>query len=204
MARVIGISGKIGAGKDRLGDFLIEAIAERNGGARRYEKRAFATKLKQVCAVLCGTTLEEQQTHEGKQRYLDVWQMTVGRMQQLVGSEVMRAHFDADCWVKALFADYNAALAANVGWVITDCRFPNEIAAVRAHGGITVRIEGDPAGENARTTRDRTHPSETALDTVPVETWDEIVDNSRADSLDELRAKARAIVERHNLYSSLL
>jgi hypothetical protein len=58
----------------------------------------------------------------------------------------------SDVWVDALFANLTGPT------VITDVRFPNEVAAIANHGGVVVRIVRpgvDPA---------RGHISETALD----------------------------------------
>ena len=43
-------------------------------------------------------------------------------------------------------------------------RFPNEADAVKSRKGLLVRIEGDPAKVRAKSTRDTSHISETALD----------------------------------------
>lgn len=60
----------------------------------------------------------------------------------------------ADVWVDALMRDLPARV------VITDVRFPNEVAAIRDHGGVVVRI-WRPGVQPARG-----HVSETALDDV--------------------------------------
>jgi len=60
---IIGISGKIGAGKDNVKDILIRYF-ESNG--RTVECRAFAKKLKETVAILTDTTYDEQCSHVGK------------------------------------------------------------------------------------------------------------------------------------------
>ncbi len=65
---------------------------------------------------------------------------------QNVGTTALRNNIHPDIWLNALFTDYreywNGRL--NVGtkpnWLITDCRFPNEIEAIKEKEGITIRI----------------------------------------------------------------
>lgn len=156
---LIGISGKIGSGKTTLGDQLC-AI----GG---YHQKNFAGKLKEICAILSGRPIQDQ--YNGKEIWLPEWNMSLGVMQQLVGSDVFRNHFDPDTWVKALFVDYRPEYK----WVIVDMRFPNEAQAVRNRGGLLVRIQGTRTGPGKR---DPDHVSETALDSW--QDWDYIFDNS--------------------------
>ena len=52
-------------------------------------------------------------------------------------------------------------------WFITDCRFPNEIKAIKARNGITIRLDRNTTpsldGETFVNKLQRTHTSETAL-----------------------------------------
>lgn len=148
---LIAISGKIGAGKDTLADLLIELEP-------RLEPESFGYKLKQICSLLTGVNVLEQLTREGKRKFLPEWGMTVGEMQQRVGTDAIRNNLHIDAWVLALFADY---VHGQSFWVITDCRFPNEAQAVLSRGGLVVRIDGSRTGPQGR---DPFHISETALD----------------------------------------
>lgn len=57
------------------------------------------------------------------------------------------------------------SLPFNMLVLIGDGRFPNEVEWVKERcGGMSIRLNGDPGGERARSTRDKTHISETALD----------------------------------------
>jgi hypothetical protein len=70
-------------------------------------------------------------------------------------------------------------------WLITDTRFPNELAAVKRRKGIAIRVVRD-SGNRIGTT----HSSETALDHV--EDWDFVIENNG--SLMDLRQKVYAIL----------
>ena len=148
---LIAVSGKIGAGKDVLADLLQELEP-------RFEKKSFALKLKQICVLLTGVPIYEQLSREGKMRYLPDWGMTIGKMQQLLGTNAIRNGLHPDAWVLALFSDY---VPSKSFWVITDCRFPNEAQAVLSRGGLMVRIDGSRTGPQGR---GPFHISETALD----------------------------------------
>jgi hypothetical protein len=81
---------------------------------------------------------------------------------QRLGTEGGRENLGADVWVNAAMA----RIAEHGGpAVITDVRFPNEADAIRAAGGILVRITRDDAEPIAGAA----HSSETALDGYPAE-----------------------------------
>ena len=161
---IIGISGKIGSGKDSLADLIIKHN-------NQFEKKSYAYKLKKIGSLLTGTEESLWFTQEGKNIYLPEWNMTIGRFQQLLGTEAMRVGLHPNTWIISLFAD----LKEDSKWVITDVRFKNEAYAVKERGGFLIRIEGDPAKVRANSTRDMSHPSETDLDDFTG--WDSIYKN---------------------------
>ena len=70
---------------------------------------------------------------------------------QNVGTNALRNNIHPELWVNALFADYkpidNRTLQdpddSNItypNWLVTDCRFPNEVEAIKERQGITIRI----------------------------------------------------------------
>jgi hypothetical protein len=82
--------------------------------------------------------------------------VSVGRALQIVGTEFFRRR-DPDVWVRALFADTPAAVGAPV--VISDVRFANEAAAIRARGGVIIEVRRAVDG-SALAGRDPSHESE--------------------------------------------
>lgn len=72
-----------------------------------------------------------------------------------------REQIDEDVWVDALFNRIEASDPATSRFVITDCRFPNEVAAVRRRGGQVWRIERPGTGPV------NSHISESALPLDP-------------------------------------
>lgn len=158
---IIGISGKIGAGKDTLADLI-------KGVDSEWEIKSFAYNVKMVCALITGVPMSEQLSRHGKNQPIPGdWGFTVGQLQQHVGT-VLR-EIDRRIWIKSLFADYHSVSK----WIITDLRFANEAQAVRDRGGYLVRIDGSRTGPQGR---DPNHISETELDSW--EDWDCRFDNT--------------------------
>ena len=168
---IIGISGKMGAGKDTLGDILCDLEP-------KYEVKRFSDKLKMIASLLSGISAERFESQDFKQLGMpSVWnkhnspttpygdqhiRMSVREFLQKIGTEAMRDNLHEDVWVNALFADYKERYYGSKNmpnWVITDVRFPNEANAILNRGGVMVKINRtDTTGIN------RNHSSETALD----------------------------------------
>lgn len=164
---IIGISGKIGSGKDTLADIILRLNPA-------FEKKSYAYKLKKTGAFLTGTEEELWFTQEGKNIYLEEWGMTIGQFQQKLGTEAIREGLHNEAWILSLFGD----LKPNSNWVIADMRFKNEADAVKKRGGFTIRVNGDPARVRANSTRDMSHASEVDLDDY--EEFDFIYNNTKS------------------------
>jgi hypothetical protein len=171
--RLIGISGKIGSGKTSLARDL-------QSRQPSLEKHSFADKLRDVLCCVSGIAPSETRSAEQKNAVPDHWGKSVGTLLQDIG-ESMRQGVHADTWVLALFSRWSS----DQRWVIDDLRHVNEAEGIRARGGLLIRLNGDPSGERARSTRNLEHPSETALDNYPhfdviidtelyVNQWDEM------------------------------
>lgn len=145
--RVIGISGKIGSGKTSLAQFLSIMIPGLG-------VHSFADRLRDVVSIMTG--IKNTRSSAAKNTYLPDWGMTLGQLLQSV-SQKMR-EVNPDTWVNALFSQ----LGADSFWVIDDLRYKNEAAAIKAAGGILIRLDGRLA--LALDTRDPNHISETELD----------------------------------------
>jgi len=55
---------------------------------------------------------------------------------QRLGTDSIRDYLHLNTWVNALMCDYSV----DSKWVISDCRFPNELQAVKDKNGITIRV----------------------------------------------------------------
>jgi hypothetical protein len=157
MGIIIGISGKIGSGKSTAAKYLIDNMPH-----LRFEEKFFAYNVKMIASIISGLPMEVMLSQEGKNMQLPLYDgITVGRLQQVIGTDLFRDHFDKMVWVKSMFAPYDRA---KDNWIVSDVRFRNEADYVKQMGGILVRLEGDPAGVRSNSTRDMNHPSETELD----------------------------------------
>jgi hypothetical protein len=157
---IIGISGKIGSGKDTVGE-IIQKLCLTNE-APNFEIKKFAGKLKAVGSLLTGIPIEMFEDQEFKKTDLpSEWvyiekgyaarNMTVRDFLQKLGTEAMRDNLHTNVWINALFSDYKAIeripekrMSIMPNWIITDMRFPNEMEAVVNRNGITIRVNRTP------------------------------------------------------------
>lgn len=178
LPRIIAISGFMGSGKDTVGAYLIK-----NHG---FVKHSFGAALKDAVAAIFGWDREmlEGATNESRAwreqvdtrwaECLNMPQLTPRYVLQYIGTDMFRRNFHTDIWIAAAEFRIKRELANNRRVVLTDCRFPNEVAMVRALGGSVWHVEWsvkNPAwmGEFARASPDTleecmqrvgAHPSE--------------------------------------------
>lgn len=186
MTNLIGVSGRIGSGKDTLAQLIQETEPS-------YEVKKFAGKLKQIAGILAGVDPARFEDQEFKKQ-ISPFGMTYRELLQKVGTEAMRDQIHTDVWVRALFAEFvkeatkwdsdgSTTLEAYPNWIITDVRFPNEADAIRERGGIMIRIFRNLGGPQTQTDL---HPSETALDDYD---FDITINNNG--SLEDLKEQVR-------------
>ncbi len=72
---------------------------------------------------------------------LNMPNLTPRLMLQLWGTEVCRRGFHDDIWIASL---ENKLRNSQDKVVVSDCRFPNEIKAIKSQGGIVVRVVRGP------------------------------------------------------------
>jgi hypothetical protein len=142
MSKIIGICGFIGSGKDTAADYLVNF--------HEFRRESFAGTLKDAVAavfnwdrtMLEGKTKESREWREKK----DLWwanrlgmpHLTPRWVLQYWGTEVCRRSFHDDMWIASL---ENKLRTSKDNVVISDCRFVNEINAIRAQGGKIVWIQ---------------------------------------------------------------
>jgi hypothetical protein len=138
---IIGVCGFIGSGKDTVADYLVNL--------HHFRREIFSNTLKDaVSAVFCwDRTMLEGRTKQAREwreqvdawwaQRLDIPHLTPRWILQNWGTEVCRKNFHDDIWIASL---ENKLRASTDDIVISDCRFPNEIAAIKKAGGRVVRV----------------------------------------------------------------
>ena len=142
---IIGVCGLIGAGKDTMADYLVNI--------HQFRRESFANTLKDAVSAVFGwdrDLLEGRTRHSREWReQVDAWwadrlgmpDLTPRWVLQYWGTEVVRRSFHDDTWIASL---ENRLRKTTDDVVISDCRFPNEIGAIKRAGGLVVRVHRGP------------------------------------------------------------
>ena len=144
---IISISGFIGSGKDTVADYLVTEHGFRRMSFAESLKGAVAAVFGWNPIMLEGTTKSSREWREQKDEW---WSNRLGMditprwVLQYWGTDVLRNHFHTDIWVASV---ENKLRQAKDSIVITDCRFANEIDAIKNAGGVTMRVERGPKPE---------------------------------------------------------
>ena len=140
--QIIGVCGFIGSGKDTAADYLVNF--------HEFRRDSFAATLKDAVAAVFGWDREllegrTKQAREWREQVDEWWAkrlkmpgLTPRLVLQLWGTEVCRKSFHDDIWIASLEARLNNS-KDNI--VISDCRFPNEIKAIKKQGGKVVWVQ---------------------------------------------------------------
>jgi hypothetical protein len=139
---IIGICGFIGSGKDTAADYLVNF--------HEFRRESFANTLKDAVAAVFGwdRDLLEGRTKAAREwrEQVDPWwanrlnkpQLTPRWVLQYWGTEVCRQGFHDDMWIASL---ENKLRKSPDNVVISDCRFPNEIKAIKEQRGQIVWVQ---------------------------------------------------------------
>ena len=207
---IIGICGFIGSGKDTVADFLVNF--------HEFRRESFASTLKDSVAAVFGwdRTMLEGRTAEAREwreqvdpwwaERLDMPTLTPRWVLQYWGTEVCRRSFHDDIWIASL---ENKLRNSKDNIVISDCRFPNEIQAIKKAGGQIVWVQrgalpewyddavsanqGHNIGINNMKLR-KIHASEWAW---LGNEFDHVIDNNG--TIDELFKQAQSLVIGHQI-----
>ena len=140
--KIIGVCGFIGSGKDTAADYLVNF--------HEFRRDSFAATLKDAVAAVFGWDREllEGRTKEAREwrEQVDSWwakklnmpELTPRWVLQYWGTEVCRRGFHDDIWIASLEARLRNSKDSIV---ISDCRFPNEIRAIKEAGGTVIWVQ---------------------------------------------------------------
>ena len=141
--KIVAVNGLIGSGKDTFSKHFIDA---------GYVRCSFAESLKDAVSVIFGweRSLLEGDTDESRE-YREIkdefWtnrldfgiDITPRWILQNFGTNAVRKHFHNNIW---LFSLENKIIQND--WekvIITDCRFPNELALIRQNNGTIIEVQ---------------------------------------------------------------
>ena len=139
---IVGVCGFIGSGKDTVADYLVNF--------HEFRRESFASTLKDAVANVFGwdRTMLEGRTAQAREwrEQVDPWwaarldmpTLTPRWVLQYWGTEVCRKSFHDDIWIASL---ENKLRNSQDHVVISDCRFPNEIASIRNVGGKIIWVQ---------------------------------------------------------------
>ena len=139
---IIGICGFIGSGKDTIADYLVNF--------HEFRRDSFAATLKDAVSQVFSWDREllEGRTKQAREwrEQVDTWwaerlgipTLTPRWVLQYWGTEVLRRGFHDDIWIASLEARLRNS-KDNI--VISDCRFPNEILAIKNAGGKVIWVQ---------------------------------------------------------------
>ena len=154
MNKIIAFAGRKQSGKTTSAEFVSNLFYQ-FGDSKIYN---FAYPLKNLCIDILG--LEYNQCYgsdEDKNQlvncYWDNKQLTAREVLQIVGTDMFRKmqnHVWSNATIRQILREQ-----PNVA-IIADCRFPNEVDAIKNVGGIVIKLTRNPYNSN--------HASEIALD----------------------------------------
>jgi len=145
---IIGVCGLIGAGKDTIADYLVNI--------HQFRRESFANTLKDAVSAVFGW---DRELLEGRTKHSRAWReqvdpwwaerlnmpdLTPRWVLQYWGTEVVRRSFHDATWIASL---ENKLRKTTDDVVISDCRFPNEIQAIKQAGGMVIRVHRGPDPE---------------------------------------------------------
>lgn len=167
MTKIIAFAGRKQSGKTTCSMFVQEYL----GAAKIYN---FADPLKRdICMNILGLTYDQCYGDDiDKNTPTDVFwngkNLTAREVMQFVGTDLFRK-MKQDVWASATINKIKKEQSPIA--IIADCRFPNEVDAIKDIGGLVIKLNRNPYNSD--------HPSETALDAPGYnqENFDIVVNN---------------------------
>lgn len=176
MTKIVAFAGRKQSGKTTCSEATLAYFKSLGGQSGKIYN--FADPLKQdICVNILGLTHQQCYGEDvDKNTMTDiVWEgknLTAREVMQFVGTDLFRK-MKNDVWTSATLNKIHQEKPDLA--IIADCRFPNEVEAVQAAGGLVIKLNRNPYNS--------THASETALDVLvyPQNLFDLFVPNELMD-----------------------
>lgn len=159
MTKILGFAGRKQSGKTTCSEFVSKYC---NGSIEPFNCAKiynFADPLKKdICINILGLTHEQCYGEDIDKNTLTniFWEgkeLTAREVMQFVGTDIFRK-MKTDVWAGATINKINLEKPRLA--IIADCRFPNEVEAIKSAGGFVIKLMRNPHNSD--------HDSETALD----------------------------------------
>jgi hypothetical protein len=152
---IIAFAGRKQSGKTTCAQFVEEKFSNEFGNAKIYN---FADPLKSLCMDILGLEYRQcygsdEEKNELVNCFWDNHQLTAREVLQIVGTDMFRTmqkHVWSNATIRRILRDQPTMA------IIADCRFPNEVDAIKRVGGIVIKLTRNPYNSF--------HASEIALD----------------------------------------
>lgn len=190
MKIIIGVTGKLGSGKDYITNNVVIPVLEKIG--YRYLQCAFADQIK--VNVMTKNNVSYEDVYENKTP-------ESRRMLQIEGTEVGRSS-NKDIWVNYLDNWINIHNKRGVSvFVLSDVRFKNEYEFVKKNGGLVLKVVAPQRNETRLLQESQgdinlyekisKHASECDLDDYQNNKYDMVILNDTTDvvNIDDLKYK---------------
>lgn len=157
MTKIIAFSGRKQSGKTVCSDFIRGLLL--SNGYQDVEIFNFADPLKEdICMNMFNLSYEQcYGTDSSKNQLVDAYwngdQLSARDLMQLLGTDLFRK-LNPNVWVNALLNKIKRSNHELV--IVSDCRFPNEVEAIKQNNGLVFRLNRNPHNSD--------HISESILD----------------------------------------
>jgi hypothetical protein len=157
MSTIIAFAGRKQSGKTTCSENICDYYNSKYSGLSKVYN--FADPLKQdICMNILGLTYDQcygSDIDKNTTTHIewDGQKLTAREVMQIVGTDIFRKMYNG-VWVNATISKINREHMGLA--VIADCRFPNEVEAVKNAGGIVIKLTRNLYNSN--------HASEIALD----------------------------------------
>ena len=143
MQKVIAITGLKGSGKDTIASIICKYDST-------FQTIAFADKLKDLCAIMFGWDRDMlsgrfPESRKWREQPDEFWSKELGveftprKALTTVGTDIIRGSILNHIW--DIIVKKTILENPDINYIITDCRFLNEINMVRSVGGIIIEVE---------------------------------------------------------------
>jgi hypothetical protein len=159
--KILAFAGRKQSGKTTCAEFVTKYFngsIEPFNGAKIYN---FADSLKKdICMNILGLTYDQCYGDDvSKNQYTEVYwndiRLTAREVMQLVGTDIFRK-MKKDVWARSTITKIQKEKPQIA--IVADCRFPNEVKAIKDAGGLVIKLNRNPYNSD--------HASETALDEI--------------------------------------